>query len=48
MTPTPAPSPAARRSIVDAVAVYFRRRVLIVLFLGFVSGLPLALSSSTL
>jgi PAT family beta-lactamase induction signal transducer AmpG len=32
----------------DAWAVYFRPRVLIVLFLGFSSGLPLALSGSTL
>jgi PAT family beta-lactamase induction signal transducer AmpG len=32
----------------DAVAVYCKPRVLIVLFLGFASGLPLALSGSTL
>src|SRR6478752_1760200 len=32
----------------DAVAVYLKPRVLIVLFLGFSSGLPLALSGSTL
>lgn len=32
----------------DAMAVYFRPRVLIVLFLGFSAGLPLALSGSTL
>jgi PAT family beta-lactamase induction signal transducer AmpG len=32
----------------DALAVYLKRRVLIVLFLGFSSGLPLALSGSTL
>jgi PAT family beta-lactamase induction signal transducer AmpG len=32
----------------DAVAVYFKPRVLIVLLLGFASGLPLALSTSTL
>jgi PAT family beta-lactamase induction signal transducer AmpG len=32
----------------EAMAVYFRRRVLIVLFLGFSAGLPLALSGSTL
>ena len=32
----------------DAVAVYFKRRVLIVLLLGFSSGLPLALSGATL
>ncbi|MBS0249398.1 MAG: MFS transporter, partial [Proteobacteria bacterium] len=39
---------AARRSFTDAVAVYLKPRVLIVMFLGFSSGLPLALSSSTL
>jgi MFS transporter, PAT family, beta-lactamase induction signal transducer AmpG len=32
----------------EAVAVYFQARVLIVLFLGFSAGLPLALSGSTL
>jgi MFS transporter, PAT family, beta-lactamase induction signal transducer AmpG len=32
----------------DAVAVYLQRRVLIVMLLGFSSGLPLALSGSTL
>ena len=32
----------------EAVAVYFKPRVLIVLLLGFASGLPLALSGSTL
>src|SRR5262245_28213780 len=32
----------------EAIAVYFKPRVLIVLFLGFSAGLPLALSSSTL
>jgi PAT family beta-lactamase induction signal transducer AmpG len=32
----------------DAAAVYLKPRVLIVLFLGFASGLPLALSGSTL
>jgi PAT family beta-lactamase induction signal transducer AmpG len=34
--------------MLDAVAVYFKPRVLIVLFLGFSSGLPLALSGTTL
>ena len=38
----------ARRSWAETFAVYFKRRVLIVLFLGFSSGLPLALSGSTL
>ncbi len=32
----------------DTLAVYLKRRVLVVLFLGFSSGLPLALSGSTL
>src|SRR5271170_2290796 len=40
--------PPARTSIADALAVYLQRRVLIVMFLGFSSGLPLALSGSTL
>ena len=39
---------AARPSFKDTLAVYLKRRVLIVLFLGFSSGLPLALSGSTL
>src|SRR5580698_1399957 len=38
----------ARTSIADTFAVYLQRRVLIVMFLGFSSGLPLALSGSTL
>ncbi|MEY9180061.1 PAT family beta-lactamase induction signal transducer AmpG [Bradyrhizobium sp. USDA 326] len=40
----PAPAPSWRESL----AVYLQPRVLIVLFLGFSSGLPLALSGSTL
>ncbi|MGH7246918.1 MAG: AmpG family muropeptide MFS transporter, partial [Pseudomonadota bacterium] len=40
-----APAPA---SWMDTVAVYLKRRVLIIMFLGFSSGLPLALSGSTL
>src|ERR1700753_3411227 len=32
----------------DALTVYLKARVLIVLFLGFSAGLPLALSGSTL
>ena len=43
MTATP-----ARTSFTDTLAVYLQRRVLIVMFLGFSSGLPLALSGSTL
>jgi PAT family beta-lactamase induction signal transducer AmpG len=38
----------ARRSWTETFAVYCKPRVLIVLFLGFSSGLPLALSGSTL
>src|SRR6202158_5097189 len=38
----------ARASWRDSLAVYLKRRVLIVLLLGFSSGLPLALSGSTL
>jgi PAT family beta-lactamase induction signal transducer AmpG len=38
----------ARPSFADTLAVYLKRRVLIVLLLGFSSGLPLALSGSTL
>src|SRR5881227_3971539 len=36
------------RAWADTFAVYLRPRVLIVMFLGFSSGLPLALSGSTL
>src|ERR1700688_5311550 len=37
-----------RASVGETLAVYLRPRVLIVLFLGFSAGLPLALSGSTL
>ena len=37
-----------RPSVLDALAIYLKPRVLIVLFLGFSSGLPLALSGTTL
>jgi PAT family beta-lactamase induction signal transducer AmpG len=47
VTATPDPV-APRPRLVDALAVYLKRRVLIVMFLGFSSGLPLALSGSTL
>ena len=47
MTVAPEVAPA-RRSLADSVAVYLKRRVLIVMFLGFSAGLPLALSGSTL
>ena len=39
---------ALKPSWKDAALVYFRRDVLVVVFLGFASGLPLALSGSTL
>lgn len=50
MTAPDATSPAAApaTSWRDGLAVYLQPRVLIVLFLGFSSGLPLALSGSTL
>ena len=41
-------APAPETSWRDSLAVYLKRRVLIVLLLGFSSGLPLALSGSTL
>src|SRR5471032_3520712 len=40
--------PPPRPSFRESFAVYLQRRVLIVLLLGFASGLPLALSGSTL
>jgi PAT family beta-lactamase induction signal transducer AmpG len=46
-TPESAPAPAST-STWDSIAVYLRPRVLIVMFLGFSSGLPLALTGSTL
>jgi PAT family beta-lactamase induction signal transducer AmpG len=42
------PDTARRPSFSEALAVYLKPRVLIVLFLGFSSGLPLALSGTTL
>src|SRR3954465_6399360 len=51
-TPNSAPDvpllPKPRASWREGLAVYLQRRVLIVLLLGFSSGLPLALSGSTL
>jgi len=47
MTVAPETVPA-RRSFADAIAIYLKPRVLIVMFLGFSAGLPLALSGSTL
>ena len=40
--------PEQRQNWREALEVYLQRRVLIVLFLGFSAGLPLALSGSTL
>src|SRR6188508_3713747 len=51
MTTPEAPSPAASRARTswrESFSVYTQPRVLIVLVLGFSSGLPLALSGSTL
>jgi len=44
----PAPRPAGLSPIAGAFGVYLRPRVLLVMFLGFSAGLPLALSGSTL
>src|SRR5690242_21902209 len=44
----PAGDDTTKATWADTLAVYLRPRVLIVLFLGFSSGLPLALSGSTL
>ena len=44
----PAETQRARASFTETLAVYTQPRVLIVLFLGFSAGLPLALSGSTL
>jgi PAT family beta-lactamase induction signal transducer AmpG len=41
-------APPTRTSIADALAVYLQRRVLVVLLLGFSSGLPIVLVGSTL
>src|SRR5436309_530153 len=45
---SPLEADAGRPALLDAVSVFFKPRVLIVLFLGFSAGLPLALSGSTL
>src|SRR6202040_3584807 len=44
----PLEADAGRPAWLDALTVYSKPRVLIVLFLGFSAGLPLALSGSTL
>jgi MFS transporter, PAT family, beta-lactamase induction signal transducer AmpG len=48
MTASPTDVAPSRASFADTLAVYLKPRVLIVLFLGFSAGLPLALSGSTL
>jgi PAT family beta-lactamase induction signal transducer AmpG len=48
VTPDAGKPAASRRSLTETLAVYGKRRVLIVMLLGFSSGLPLALSGSTL
>src|SRR6266516_7833830 len=45
---TVAPDTTQASTWADTLGVYLRPRVLIVMFLGFSSGLPLALSGSTL
>src|ERR1043165_6360581 len=47
MTATPVTGPR-RSKLASTLSVYLQRRVLIVMFLGFSSGLPLGLSGSTL
>ena len=48
VTSVPQSSPAEKPGLAETLAVYLRRRVLVILFLGFSAGLPLALSGSTL
>jgi PAT family beta-lactamase induction signal transducer AmpG len=51
MTASPDAAPPdieARLTFTETLAVYFKPRVLVIFFLGFSSGLPLALSGSTL
>ena len=45
---SPLQGEVGRPAWLDALAVYLKPRVLIILFLGFSAGLPLALSGSTL
>jgi MFS transporter, PAT family, beta-lactamase induction signal transducer AmpG len=46
--PAPHQAQPKRSTVAEALAVYLQPRVLIVLFLGFSAGLPLALSGATL
>ena len=48
MSLTPETAPVRRASLADALTVYLKARVMIVMLLGFSAGLPLALSGSTL
>jgi MFS transporter, PAT family, beta-lactamase induction signal transducer AmpG len=48
MTTVPQSAPVTKSGLAETLTVYLRRRVLVVLFLGFSAGLPLALSGSTL
>src|SRR5215467_8715221 len=49
MTATPETTPApARSSFAETLAVYLKRRVLIVMLLGFSGGVPIVLIGSTL
>jgi MFS transporter, PAT family, beta-lactamase induction signal transducer AmpG len=48
MAAAPATAARARPTFAETLAVYLKPRVLIVLFLGFSAGLPLALSGATL
>jgi MFS transporter, PAT family, beta-lactamase induction signal transducer AmpG len=48
MTTVPQSAPVEKSGLAETLTVYLRRRVLVVLFLGFSAGLPLALSGSTL
>src|SRR5262249_48640608 len=48
VVPSELPGTGERPSLVETLAVYLKPRVLVILFLGFSSGLPLALSGSTL
>ncbi len=45
---TPSGATSSKPTVLETLAVYLKARVLIVLFLGFSAGLPLALSGSTL
>src|SRR3954452_12627562 len=48
MTPLPETQLAWHESVRNALGVYLRPRVLIIVLLGFSAGLPLALSAETL